>query len=238
MKKKYSVVIPFKNEEENVGLVVQETADTMKSLDQPWELIVIDDGSTDKTLTSLIEMKSMFSEMKIIVFSQNAGQSSAFEAGFKAASGEFIITLDGDGQNDPRDIPLMIETSQQGYDLVVGRRANRKDSFSKKWISRISNFIRSKVCKDGISDTGCSLKLYRRSCLDQIKMYEGMHRFIPALFVIEGFSIKQIDVNHRPRFKGKSKYNFLNRSIHPLIDMFVVYWMRKRSLKYTIKTEL
>jgi dolichol-phosphate mannosyltransferase len=234
----YSVVIPVKNEEENIASLIQEIDPVMKGLKQPWEIIVIDDGSTDNTLDVLKSLKPFYSNLRILVFAYNSGQSSAFDAGFKAANGEYVITLDGDGQNDPADIPLLIEATKEGFDLVVGKRAKRNDPFSKRIISKFSNFVRSRVCKDGVSDTGCSLKVYKTKCLANIKMYTGMHRFLPALFVIEGYSIKEIPVNHRERTKGKSKYHFFNRSIKPLMDMFAVSWMRKRALKYKIKTEL
>ena len=183
-------------------------------------------------------LKNQIPQLRILVFAFNAGQSSAFDAGFKAARGEYIITLDGDGQNDPKDIPLLIAESHNSFDMVLGRRAKRNDPFSKRIISKLSNFVRSRVCKDDVSDTGCSLKLYRTKCIQNIKMYTGMHRFLPALFVIEGYSIKEVNVNHRERTKGKSKYHFFNRSIKPLVDMFAVMWMRKRALKYKIKVEL
>ena len=235
---KYSLVIPVKNEEENIASLISEIHPVMMQIGKPWELIVIDDGSTDNTLSVLELLKNQIPQLRILVFAFNAGQSSAFDAGFKAARGEYIITLDGDGQNDPKDIPLLIAESHNSFDMVLGRRAKRNDPFSKRIISKLSNFVRSRVCKDDVSDTGCSLKLYRTKCIQNIKMYTGMHRFLPALFVIEGYSIKEVNVNHRERTKGKSKYHFFNRSIKPLVDMFAVMWMRKRALKYKIKVEL
>jgi dolichol-phosphate mannosyltransferase len=234
----YSLVIPVKNEEENITSLLHEIHPIMSALNEPWEIIVVDDGSTDNTLSKLQSLKKIYKELRILVFAFNAGQSGAFDAGFKNARGSFIITLDGDGQNDPKDIPNLIDSAKEGFDLVLGKRAKRNDPFSKKLISKLSNFIRSRVCKDGVSDTGCSLKLYRSHCLKNIKMYTGMHRFLPALFVIEGYKIKEINVNHRERSKGKSKYHFFNRSIKPFMDMFAVLWMRKRTLKYQIKKEL
>lgn len=233
----YSVVIPIKNEEENIAALIEEVEPVMNSLGKAWELIVIEDGSTDNSLAVLKELTKKYPFLRVLVFEKNAGQSSAFDAGFKAAQGEFVITLDGDRQNDPQDIPALIALTDQA-DLVCGIRMNRKDPLSKKFISKISNYVRSRVCKDGVQDTGCSLKVYRRKCLSQIKMYNGMHRFLPALFSIEGFRIKEVPVNHRDRTKGKSNYHFFNRSLSPFMDMFFVSWMRKRHLNYKIKAEL
>jgi dolichol-phosphate mannosyltransferase len=234
---KYSVVIPIKNEEENVKDLIGEIEPVMEGLRQKWELICIDDGSTDRSLLILQDICKQKSYMRILSFSRNYGQSAAFAAGFKAAKGEIIITLDGDRQNDPADIPKLT-AAVTDCDLVIGWRVNRKDTFQKRIISKISNWIRSRLCRDGIHDTGCSLKVYRKESLNQIKMYRGMHRFLPALFIIEGFRIKEIPVNHRERFKGATKYHFFNRSIGPIIDMFVVRWMRDRTLRPQIREEI
>lgn len=230
----YSVVVPLKNEEENISELINELEPVMVSLGKPWELICIDDGSTDKTLDILKKLSNKKKFLRIISFSQNFGQSSAFDAGFKAAKGEYVITMDGDRQNDPGDIPKLVDEVRD-YDLICGRRINRKDPVSKKITSSIANFIRSRACQDGIKDTGCSLKVYRTQCLKTIKMYQGMHRFLPALFVIEGFKVKEVPVNHRERTKGKTKYNFFNRSFNTIADMWAVRWMRKRKLKYQIE---
>ena len=145
-----------------------------------------------------------------------------------------MITLDGDRQNDPNDIPKLIALSEK-FDLVCGQRLNRRDPFLKRIISSAANFIRSRVCKDGMTDTGCSLKLYRTSCLKQIKLYDGMHRFLPALFLIEGFQVTQVPVNHRERTGGTTKYNLFNRSFNTIVDMWAVWWMRRRHLKYQLR---
>lgn len=232
----YSVVIPLKNEESNIADLIAELEPVMNGLKKPWELICIDDGSTDQTRAVLKELARQKSYLRPLFFKKNYGQSSAFEAGFKAAQGEFVITLDGDRQNDPADIPKLL-AERTAYDLVCGIRLNRKDSWSKRLISKGANFVRSRLCGDGVQDTGCSLKIYRSSCLKQIKMYNGMHRFLPALFQIEGFTIKQVPVNHRERAAGKSNYNFLNRSLNTLADLWAVRWMRKRHLDYEIEKD-
>lgn len=234
---KYSVVIPLKNESANLLPLVAEVEAVMESLKKPWELILIDDGSTDDTLLLINQLTKTKGYIRPIVFDRNYGQSSAFDAGFKKAHGDVIITLDGDGQNDPQDIPALLKVLDGGADMVVGWRVNRKDTFSKRLISKGSNYIRSRLCQDYVHDTGCSLKAYKREALGKIKLFHGLHRFLPALFVAAGLSVKQVPVNHRPRLHGKSNYHFFNRSIGPLLDLFAVVWMNKRHLHYRIKDE-
>ena len=233
----YSVIIPLKNEEENIVDLIQELEPVMQGLKKAWELICIEDGSTDKTLEILTQLLSQKPYLKLIVFKKNYGQSSAFDAGFKAAKGQYVITLDGDRQNDPKDIPRLLKAIQN-HDLACGIRMNRKDPLSKKLISLVANKVRRFICDDGVSDTGCSLKVYRSSALKKIKMYQGMHRFLPALFKIEGLRIIEIPVNHRERVKGLTKYNFFNRSFNTLADLAAVRWMGKRQLRYQINKEL
>lgn len=228
---KYTIVIPLKDEEENVIDLVCEIEPVMEQLNEKWELIMVNDGSTDGTAMILDQLKEEKTYLHIITFDKNYGQTSAFDAGFKAARGEFIITLDGDRQNDPNDIPRLVSAIKH-CDLVCGQRIQRRDPFSKRIISSVANWIRSRICKDGMTDTGCSLKIYKASCLRSIKLFNGMHRFLPALFVNEGYRVSQIPVNHRERVKGKTKYNLLNRSINTVIDMWAVLWMRRRRLNY------
>ncbi len=232
---KYSIVIPMKDEEGNVQPLINEIEPVMNSMNAQWEMICIDDGSIDGTAEILHSFLSEKPYLKVISFDRNYGQSSAFDAGFQSARGEFIITLDGDRQNDPNDIPKMVETASE-YDLVCGIRKKRRDKWLKRAISYWANAVRSRFCGDGVQDTGCSLKVYRKSCLNRIKMYHGMHRFLPALFKIEGFRVGQIPVNHRERDQGKTKYNFFNRSFNTVSDMFAVRWMRKRQLNYKTKS--
>jgi len=233
---KYSIVIPLKDEEENIEILISEIEPVMKDVGESWEMICIDDGSTDRTQEILTAMSKNKVFLKPVFFEKNYGQSSAFDAGFKMATGEFIITLDGDLQNDPRDIPKLIKKTTDA-DMVCGCRLNRKDTFTKKITSLLANKIRGKICRDNMKDTGCSLKLYRKACLDKIKLFDGMHRFLPALFKNEGFLVVEVPVNHRHRQHGKSKYNFLNRSFNTIADMLAVQWMRKRRLKYKVKQE-
>lgn len=230
----YSIVIPLKNEVDNIGILIDEIEPVMDALGKAWELICIDDGSVDDTTVLLNKLSAQKPFLRPLTFDRNYGQSSAFDAGFKAAKGEYVITLDGDGQNDPKDIPALIELIPE-CDMVCGIRLKRKDTFIKRMTSKIANCVRNMLVDDGVQDTGCSLKIYRKKSLDKIKMYQGMHRFLPALFKIEGFSILQIPVNHRERQRGKSNYNFFNRSFNTISDLFAVRWMKKRHLHYKIK---
>lgn len=230
----YSVVIPIKDEESNIEELFQELHPVMDSLKKDWELIFIDDGSTDNSARIIRGLQKKNPCIRLIQFSKNYGQTCAFDAGFKAALGQYTITLDGDRQNDPADIPQLI-AAMDDYDLVSGWRQKRNDPWTKKFQSKIANGIRSRVCRDEMHDTGCSLKIYKTECLKQIKLFRGMHRFLPALFKIEGFRIKETPVNHRERVKGQTKYHFFSRLIGPLVDMLAVLWMRSRRLNYNVE---
>jgi len=233
----YSVVIPIHNEEENIRELIAEIEPAMNSLGKPWELICIDDGSTDSSLLILQELCKTRPYLRILAFKRNYGQSSAFAAGFEHARGRFVITLDGDGQNDPSDIPELAKAIVD-CDLVVGWRVHRRDPWNKRMISRLSNWVRSRVCQDEMHDTGCSLKIYRKEALRKIKMYKGMHRFLPALFCMEGLRVREIPVKHRERKHGVTKYHFFNRSIGPILDMLMVRWMLRRTLRHEVREEI
>lgn len=230
----YTVLIPLKDEEGNIRELIAELEPVMQQLNQPWELICIDDGSTDQTSDILKQLTATMPFLQVVTFKRNYGQSSAFAAGFRMARGEFVITLDGDRQNDPADIPKLIAEMYE-CDMACGSRQKRRDNWWRRIVSRSANAVRRRVCQDGMKDNNCSLKVYRASCLKQIKMYEGMHRFLPALFKIEGFRVKEIPVNHRERVRGKSKYHMLNRGINTIADLLAVLWMRKRHVSYDIQ---
>ncbi len=230
----YSILIPLKDEEGNIRDLVAEIEPVMHGLGKPWELICIDDGSKDRTRSILQELAINRPHLRVIPFRRNFGQSSAFAAGFDLAKGEFVITLDGDRQNDPTDIPKLLgETAD--CDMICGSRRKRRDSWWRRFVSKSANSVRRWACRDGMVDNNCSLKIYRASCLRKIKMFEGMHRFLPALFKMEGFRVKEIPVNHRERVQGKSKYNMLNRGANTILDLLAVVWMRKRSIRYEIE---
>lgn len=231
----YSIVVPIYNEQDNIEPLLTELEAVMSAYASSWEVIFVDDGSQDRS--RFILKKLIFEKpfLRTIRLKQNAGQTAALKAGFRAASGEYVITLDGDRQNDPKDIPHLIAVAKLGYDLVAGKRRTRKDSQTKRVISKFANYFRQKILSDGISDTGCSLKVMRKSALDKIPLYKGMHRFLPALFLIEGFSVKEVEVDHRERKSGKSKYTLFNRGFALVCDLFMVWWMKKRKLIYEVE---
>ncbi|MBS0634439.1 MAG: glycosyltransferase family 2 protein [Verrucomicrobia bacterium] len=232
----YSIVIPVYNEADNLIPLVEEVEWVMHAYPHAWELIFVDDGSTDSSQEILQKLVDAKPYIRCISLKKNYGQTSALAAGIRASQGTWVLSLDGDGQNDPRDIPLLIEHSAK-YDLVTGIRKKRRDPWHKRLIGKIANRVRSRVLNDRVQDTGCSLKIYRRSCFDKVPLFNGMHRFLPALFQIEGFSTQEVAVHHRERKRGKSKYNLFNRG-SSLVDLFAVAWMRKRKLSYEIEREL
>lgn len=217
-----SFVVPVYNEEENVGKLHSEIVSVVKNNDYKAEIIFIDDGSTDDTLKNLKKL----SPIKILVFRKNFMQTAAFDAGIKAAKGEIIITMDGDLQNDPADIPRLLEKMDEGYDVVSGWRKNRKDSFSKKWLSRGADYLRKHLVNDQINDSGCSLKAFKSVCFDGVNLYGEMHRFIPALLKIKGYRIGEVVVNHRPRTSGETKYNY-RRLLKGLLDLLSIWFWQK-----------
>jgi dolichol-phosphate mannosyltransferase len=235
---KLSVVIPFYNEGENVESVCLEVhAAIDKHYPGAWELVMVDDGSKDSTAATMRRCRAKFPHMRAIHLNRNMGQSAALEAGFRAARGEFIATLDGDGQNDPNDIPkLMAERARRKVDMMCGIRAKRADSLLRRVSSRTANRIRAGVLKDRISDVGCSMRVFRRSCMANIKFFRNAHRFFPALFVMNGYKIAETPVSHRPRSAGVSKYGFgINTRLWVgIADLMGVWWMRKRALRYSV----
>lgn len=236
----YSIVIPIYNEADNIIPLVEEVEWVMHAYPHLWELIFVDDGSTDASFDILQKLVAAKPYIRCITLKKNYGQTSALSAGIQASRATWVLSLDGDGQNDPRDIPLLIETcaSSDGCDLVSGIRRNRRDPWHKRIISKLANKVRRSVLKDNTQDTGCSLKMYRRSCFEKIPLFKGMHRFLPALFQIEGYKTKEVVVHHRERRRGKSKYHLFNRGTSLFFDLLAVAWMRKRKLAYEIEREL
>ncbi len=224
-----SVVVPLYNEEENAALLQSELAAALAGIAH--EIIYVDDGSTDKTLSRLTNTP----ETRILRFEKNAGQSAAMYAGTNAARGAVVVLIDGDLQNDPADIPRLLVEIERGADLVCGYRAKRKDTVVKRLTSRIANFVRSRFTKDGVRDTGCTLKAMRRECVRTLVPFKGMHRFIPALVKGAGYRLVEIPVNHRARRFGQSKYGLGNRAVRATIDMFGVRWLLSRQLTYKIR---
>ncbi|PYK75991.1 MAG: glycosyltransferase [Verrucomicrobia bacterium] len=224
-----SVVVPFFNEEESIAILQSELAVAMKDLD--YEIIFVDDGSVDRTVER-IEPKA---NVRLVRLEKNAGQSAAIYAGLEAVRGATVILIDGDLQNDPADIPRLLAEIGRGADLVCGYRAQRRDTLAKRLTSWIANTVRSRFTKDGVRDTGCTLKAMRRECVSALVPFKGMHRFIPALIKGAGYRIVEIPVNHRPRRFGQSKYGLGNRAVRATIDMFGVRWLLSRRLNYKIR---
>ena len=214
-----SVVVPLMNEEENVNLLYQAIDKVLSNLGKTYEIIFIDDGSTDSTYEHLLKIHRRDSHVKIIKFRANSGQSAAMDAGFEYSNGKIIITMDGDLQNDPEDIPNLLEKLNEGYDVVSGWRKNRKDALILRKIpSRIANRIICSITKVNLHDTGCALKAYRADVIKRINLYGELHRFLPALARIEGAQIAELVVNHHPRKFGKSKYN-ITRTFRVIMDL-------------------
>lgn len=221
-----SVVVPLFNEEENVAPLQAELAAALAGID--YEIIFVDDGSTDSTVARIARTE----RVRILPFARNAGQSAAMYAGLHAARGATAVLIDGDLQNDPADIPKLLREIEAGADLVCGYRAQRKDTMVKRITSRVANFVRSRFTKDGVRDTGCTLKAMRRECVPALVPFKGMHRFIPALVKGAGYRLVEIPVNHRARQFGVSKYGLGNRAVRATVDMFGVRWLLSRQLRY------
>jgi len=225
--KELSLVIPVYNEEGNIKELHDEIKAVCESNNYKYEIVIVDDGSTDRTQ----EISMALSPVKYIRFRRNFGQTAAMDAGISNAIYPYIVTMDGDRQNDPKDIPKMIEYLEENdLDVVSGWRKKRRDLFIKKITSRGAYFIRRLLINDGIHDSGCSLKIYKKECFEQISLYGEMHRFIPALLKIKGFSVGEIVVNHRPRTKGKTKYNW-RRMVKGFIDMISVWFWNKYAVR-------
>lgn len=219
-----SVVVPLYNEEGNVKELYQKIYEAVAKIGKPFEIIFVDDGSKDGTL----EVAQSLSPLKLIAFRKNYGQTAAFDAGFKLATGEIIITLDGDLQNDPADIPLLLEKMAEGFDVVSGWRYKRQDPWSKKIPSRIANLLRKILIHDDIHDSGCSLKAYKRECFADVDLFGEMHRFIPAILQLDGYKVGEVKVSHHPRIHGVTKYNW-KRGFKGLVDMISIWFWRKYS---------
>ena len=217
-----SFIVPTFNEEDNVKLLFNEIVSVCQKNNYTYEIIFINDASTDHTLANLQQL----SPVTIINFRRNAGQTSAMDAGIKQAQGEIIIMLDADLQNDPADVPKMLAKINEGYDVVSGWRKDRQDPFMKKFVSRGANFMRKILVNDGIQDSGCTLKAYRRECFEHVDLYGEMHRFIPAILKWRGYRIGEVVVNHRSRHSGVTKYNIW-RTIRGFVDMVSVWFWRK-----------
>lgn len=218
-----SFVVPVLNEQGNVARLHAEIVEAAKALKKPFEVIFVNDGSTDATLAELKKL----SPITIVDLRGNYGQTAALSAGIHQAKGEYLATLDGDGQNDPADVPAMLAMLiEKRKDVICGWRKNRQDSFSKRFISQGAKFLRGLFVQDGIHDSGCTLRVYRRECFDDLVLRGEMHRFIPALLRWRGFNLAEMSVHHRPRGTGQTKYTW-KRTVKGFLDMFNLWFFHK-----------
>lgn len=232
-----SVVVPVYNEEENLPVLIPQIAKVLNPLGETYEMIFVDDGSTDRSRHLLKEMVSHCPQIRIIGFKENRGETAAGAAGLKEARGKIVITLDADLQNDPKDIPRMLEYLKD-YDMVTGWREKREDSWVKRITSKIANRIRNGLSGEAIRDSGCTFRAYKRECLQNLKLYKGMHRFMPTLVKMEGFRVIEIPIAHHPRKFGVSKYTTWNRMWRAFIDLLAVKWMKSRHIHYEIEERI
>ena len=234
-----SVVVPVFNELENVEPLILEIEVALENI-IAYEMIFVDDRSGDGTLNKLAHLNSEIKRLRVLTHKQRTGQSAAIRTGVKAARAPLVVTLDGDGQNNPADVPSLLSAYQDNMDttkkiMICGQRANRKDSFVKRLSSKIANGIRSRLLGDLTMDSGCGLKLFRAQDFIELPGFDHMHRFLPALMIRSGGKVISIKVSHRPRERGKSKYGVLDRLWVSIFDLFGVVWLRSRPLTSEVK---
>ncbi len=225
-----SVVIPIRNEAPAIGELVGELTRTLTGWGGSFEIIVVDDGSTDESFEILARLQTGDARLRVIRFRRNFGQTAAFAAGFAHARGRLIATSDGDLQNDPRDIPAMIDWIEKGYDIVCGWRKNRQDTLSRRLPSNLANRLISTVTRVRLHDYGCSLKVFRAEVIKPLKLYGEMHRFLPAIASEQGVAIKEVEVNHRARKYGESKYG-ISRTMRVVLDLLTVKFLLSYSTR-------
>ena len=231
-----SVVVPVYDEEENVRPLADELASALAALSVPWEVVFVDDGSRDGTRKRVLEAVEERRGFRLVPLDRNQGQSAALVAGARAARHSHIATLDGDLQNDPADIPRVVALAADD-DVIIGRRAKRRDTLARRLAGRLANAVRRGVLGDGASDTGCSLKLFPTQAFLALPRFDGMHRFLPALFRYQGLSVREVDVSHRARRSGQSKYTNLARLRRTIFDLVGVYWLSKRTIRVGARNE-
>ena len=232
-----SLVVPVYNERESLRILVEEVDRAL--VGRRYEIVAVDDGSSDGSLEELKALKRDHPELHIVALAANAGQTAAFAAGFRVARGRVIVTLDADLQNDPADIPALVAgLAKSGATAVAGYRVDRRDSGWKRLQSRVANRVRNRLNRETIRDTGCSLKAFRADALRELALFNGMHRFLPTLIRLQGGSVREVPVRHRPRRYGKTKYGMWNRVFRGLADALAVRWMQRRALRYRVREEL
>ena len=232
-----SVVVPVYNEEENLPILVPKLVNVLTSIGVQYEIVFVDDGSIDRSWEVLKRMASKFLSLRVIRFKENRGLSTALFAGMKEANGTIIVTLDSDLQNDPEDIPKLLEYLDR-YDMATGWRQKRKDPWLKKISSKIANSIRNRLSGEEIKDSACTLRAFKRECIHEIPVFNGMHRFLSTLVKMKGYRVIEVPVSHHPRKFGKSKYNIRNRMWRSFVDLLAVRWMKRRRIYYEIEERI
>jgi dolichol-phosphate mannosyltransferase len=233
---RYSLIIPAHNEKENLPSLLREVVDVMTFINEPWEVIVVDDCSTDGSWAVLEFLRKGIPQLRAMRLKTQSGQSAALSIGFSSALGEYLITLDGNGQHNPYDIPRLIE-AMPGVDCVSGRYLPQEESVGRRYSGFLAKATRRLLPVDHVHVSGCALQLFRAECLRHIKFYRGMHRFLPALLSIEGFVVKEIPVSKSPRNK-KKPFSFGNNAVSVFFDFCAVAWMKRRKLTLTIERTL
>jgi dolichol-phosphate mannosyltransferase len=229
-----SLVIPAYNEQETIDALLERVGSVLPAIGKPFEVILVDDGSTDQTPQLLQAAKEKIPWLRVLRLKKNSGQSAAIDAGFKAARGEIIATIDADLQNDPEEIPRLLPLLN-GYDMITGWRRDRHDTGMRRIQSKIANRIRNWLSEETIEDSASSLKIYRRHCVEGLKLYNGMHRFLPTLVKMRGYTVTEVPVKHSARYAGTAKYGLRNRALRAFIDLLAVRWMKKRYLYYEVE---
>ena len=233
-----SVVAPAYNEYENIEPLLKQVSEAICKLDISWEFIIVNDCSQDETLPLLKKMMNEYGNLRVLSMGKRSGQTAAIDAGFSNAKGLFIAMLDSDLQNDPADIPKMLELIKNNQcDMVNGWRKYRNDPWIRLLSSKIANSVRNWLTHENIHDSACGLKVFRRECIERVKFFNGMHRFMPTLVKMEGYKVIEMPVNHRPRQAGVAKYGIGNRVFKALRDAFAIRWMQSRIILYRVKEE-
>ena len=235
-----SLVVPCYNEQDNLRALIKAIREAVDPLHLPYEVVITDDCSKDKSWEILKELAAADPRVRGQRFAFNCGESAASWAGLKAARGKYLVTLDADLQNDPKDLPKFLEALKQ-FDCVCGTRVKARgagDNFIRVASSRIANWVRNKLSGEQIADAGCTYRAFKRECIGNLKFFKGMHRFLPTLFKIEGHSVTEIEVTNNPRFAGQSHYGVWNRLFASFYDLLAVRWMKKRMFQYRIADKI
>lgn len=226
-----SVIAAAYNEQENLPTLIKEIAEALACLDKPWEIIIVDDASTDNSLQILKDLRTEYPQLRVLRHIKNAGQSAGWDTGFAVARGEIFATLDADLQNNPAGIPILLKAVEANEcDLANGWRKERNDPWIRLVSTKLANGFRNKITCETIHDSACGLKVFRRECVQRTPRFNGMHRFMPTLVKMKGYRVKEIPVHHRPRIAGVSKYGVGNRLFRGLRDCFAIRWMQARNI--------